>query len=82
LDVLNGRVGKSEVTAAEHAIRLASVEQQLRDRRNPVPDAPQDDTSAISRRDLKVAVAVIGAMYVIAQIAVKLIPWLSRLGQP
>jgi hypothetical protein len=83
LDVLNGRVGKGEVSDAEHRIRLDNLERIEREKRNaPVQGAAIEEQAAITRRDLKVAVAVVSAMYVLAQVAFKLIPMLAKAVQP
>lgn len=81
LDVLNGRVRKGEVVDAEHEIRLDNLE---RDGREKKPRSPleADENAAITRRDLKVAVAVISAMYVLAQLVFKVLPLLAKWGQP
>lgn len=83
LDVLNGRVGKGEVVDAEHRVRIEALERERTERGRPItPDASPDDTAALTRRDLKVAVAAIGAMYLIAQVLVKVLPMLTKVVQP
>jgi uncharacterized 2Fe-2S/4Fe-4S cluster protein (DUF4445 family) len=83
LDVLNGRVGKGEVSDAEHRIRLDNLERLEREKRStPAAGTAIEEQAAITRRDLKVAVAVISAMYILAQIAFKVVPMMSKLVQP
>lgn len=82
LDVLNGRVGKGEVVDAEHRVRIEALERDRLERGRPSADASPDDTAALTRRDLKVAVAAIGAMYLIAQVLVKVLPMLTKVVQP
>lgn len=83
LDVLNGRVGKGEVNDAEHRIRLDNLERLEREKRSqPVQGVAIEEQAAITRRDLKVAVAVISAMYLLAQVAFKLVPMLAKVVQP
>jgi hypothetical protein len=92
LDVLNGRVGKGEVANAVTDQRLGhmdqrigNVEKDLFNRRStdqPAGKPEPDDQAAITKRDLKVAVWVISTMYVLAQVAFKVVPFLSKLAQP
>lgn len=83
LDLLNGRVGKGEVSDAEHRIRLDNLERIEREKRSaPVNGPAIEEQAAITRRDLKVAVAVVSAMYVLAQIAFKLVPMIAKAVQP
>ena len=81
LDVLNGRVGKGEVSDAEHRIRLDNLEREAREKRaQPVQGAAIEEQAAITRRDLKVGVAVISGAIVLMQVLFKLIPWLAKVG--
>jgi hypothetical protein len=84
LDVLNGRVGKGEISDAETRIRIENLEREVREKRSaqsvPVVGAAIEEQAAITRRDLKVAVAAIGAMYIVAQVLLKVVPWLAKLG--
>jgi hypothetical protein len=84
LDVLNGRVGKGEVVDAELRVRVENLERDVREKRSapPVEGAAIEEQAAITRRDLKVAVAVLSAMYVLAQIAFKVAPVVAKLVQP
>jgi len=79
LDVLNGRVGKGEVADAELRTRIESVERDVREnkRQPPAQGAAIEEQAAITRRDLKVAVAVISALYVLLQLAFKAWPLLK-----
>jgi hypothetical protein len=83
LDVLNGRVGKGEISDAETRIRIENLEREVREKRNqgiPAAGAAIEEQAAITRRDLKVAVAAVGAMYIVAQVLLKVVPWLAKLG--
>ncbi len=90
LDVLNGRVGKGEVADAVtdqrlgHVDqRLSAVEREILNRR--VTDKTQessDDQAALTRRDLKVTVGVLSALYVLAQILFKVLPLITKAVQP
>jgi hypothetical protein len=80
LDLLNGRVVKGEVNDAEHRIRLDNLERDARERRSasPATGAGIEEQAAITRRDLKVSVAVLIAAWTIAQVLMKLVPWMSK----
>lgn len=80
LDVLNGRVGKGEVSDAEHRIRLENLERSDRERRAvPVQGAAIEEQAAITRRDLKVAGGVVGAIIVGAELVFRVVgPWLVK----
>jgi hypothetical protein len=81
LDLLNGRVGKGEVSDAEHRIRLDNLEREAREKRSLSPSSPGtgiEEQAAITRRDLKVAVAALIAAWTIAQVLMKLVPWLAK----
>jgi hypothetical protein len=91
LDVLNGRVGKGEVADAVtdqrlgHVDqRLSAVEREILNRRvtDKPPEASGDDQAALTRRDLKVTVGVLSALYVLAQIIFKVLPMISKAVQP
>jgi hypothetical protein len=90
LDILNGRVGKGEVESAIQRVRLDGLEGDVKERRStdaiarkaePLTTA-EEDQAAITRRDLKVAVAVIGAIYIIGQFLFKAGPWLAKVVTP
>lgn len=84
LDVLNGRVGRAEISDAEHRLRLEALERDVREskRQTPATGTAIEEQAAITRRDLKVAMAVMTSMYVIAQIVLKVWPMLTRALQP
>jgi hypothetical protein len=79
LDVLNGRVGKVEIVDAEHRVRIEALERDRAERnRSQTQQVVSDDQTALSRRDLKVAVAVLSALYVIAQVLFKVLPLITK----
>jgi hypothetical protein len=80
LDILNGRVGRGEVSDAEHRIRLDNLEREAREKRSasPATGVGIEEQAAITRRDLKVSVAVLIGAWTIAQVLLKIVPWLAK----
>jgi hypothetical protein len=81
LDVLNGRVGRGEVQAGEHGVRLVNLEREVfKRRRTDAGDVtPEDrDAAPITRRDLKVAGYVLTGAAGTIGFLVKVLPWMLK----
>lgn len=81
LDVLNGRVGRGEVQAGEHGVRLVNLEREVfkRRRSNVEEHAPDDpDAAPITRRDLKVAGYVVTGIAGGVAFLFKALPWILK----
>jgi hypothetical protein len=80
LDTLNGRVGRGEVQGGEHGVRLVNLEREVFKRQRAGSDSDataerRDDSSPITRRDLKVAGYVLAAAAGTLGFLFKLLPW-------
>lgn len=80
LDVLNGRVGKNEVTGGEHGVRLINLEREVfkRRRSDTDHDEPKDDAAPLTRRDLAVALATLSAAGAIVTFLWKVLPAIAK----
>jgi hypothetical protein len=86
LDVLNGRVGKGEVQGGEHGVRLVNLEREIfrtgRRRGSRADDDAPGERSSITRRDVGVFVAGIGAVVSVLVFLEKIAPLLRALVTP
>lgn len=77
LDVLNGRVGKGEVTYGQHDVRLTNLEREIFPRQKRPDSKPQ----AITERDVRIVMATLSVVAAVALFLWKVLPLIKALSQ-